>query len=314
MSGTSRMTLPRTILVCLLALLGPGACTLSDEQQQATLAFGQAASNFGDFAAGELREMRARAVQLDLERYRFPGTNQAIASGDYRTVGGALTAERLALRLAGANALKSYGVALIGLITADDAAAARAAGEQLVANLKSLPIAGAALSEEDAGTMTAVLSRVTGFLTAAVKRDALAKIVPVVKPKIDALCGELGRDLDRSKAGAAAALNIVVSSLLVTATANVASGDIGTRYRAVEDFARARDTEDRLALVAQKAGAAVQGCLRANEALATSFSAEGAALADIQAFASIVRELRSYGLALPSGLPVPAGLLDPMGN
>ena len=283
----------------LLLGFGLGACGLTGAQEQATAAFGNSAAHFGGFAATALIDMRERALALDLERYRYPGSDQAIASGAYRNLGGALTTERTALRLRAANALKAYGQALLALLAADSGPATRAAGAGLVSGLQEAGLPGAALGDQDAGSMEGTVSALSGLLTSSIKREALERLVPEVKPKVDVLCSELGRDLDRDKAGAAAALNSVVATLLTTALANVASADPSLRFIAVADFARARDTEEQLVDLAAASRSAAASCLAANAAMAGAFAGGGeSGLVALAGFAAKVASLEGSGFSL----------------
>lgn len=282
-----------------------GACTVSAPEQQAAATFGRAVVALGDYAAQEFPDMRTRAIRLNVERFRFrfPGDESIIKQGGYGDLAGALTPERVSVRVAAANALKSYGTALLTLVRAEDVGSIREAVNRLGGQFRALAANSGGFNQAEAISFNGIVGTLSGLLTSGIKQAALVRIVPAVKPKVDVICTRLGIDLDRSKAGAAAALNIPVTNLLLTAEFNATSTDLETRSRAIAAYALAKETDEHLALVQARGTRAANACLQANADLVRSIveSVGVGSIPNIENFAALVQDLRNAP-AMPGSL------------
>jgi hypothetical protein len=172
---------PRVLrLLALVPALALAACGLTVAQRSAVGTFAGASAASGEFAASELPHMREADMNLNAARAVLRGKT------DLAKLAGAFTPEVIAVRVAAAEALQSYGRLLQALVEDTQQAQLAAASSHFVASFKN--VAGKSLSDGQYQALGTAVEAIGGFIVEHEKKEALLRIVPQVKPDVDRLC------------------------------------------------------------------------------------------------------------------------------
>ncbi len=172
----------------LFALLLSG-CGLADGQRAAVAKFSAASVTLGDLAAQEFARSRADVIAMNTAALEL-----GERTVDADTLDQFVTLERVQLRTAACDALRTYGELLRTLATADDPAALRLAADSFAASLKSF--AALRIEGEQEGAISAAVQFLASGIIEAQRAERVRAIVKQSSPAVRAVADALREDFD----------------------------------------------------------------------------------------------------------------------
>lgn len=310
----SRYMLGRGLSALVLAALS--GCGLTDTERTAVQRFAATAEALGELALEELprmrelqRELKVRAVDVATELEpsspagdrlilntvlgSWPDLTDADQVAAESAFYGDFDADRLALRMNAARALRDYGQALRLLASHSEESELRAASDALTTSLRNIP--GGSLSKGELGLIGSLVQNVGLFLVEQKRKDGIRQIVATSRADVRALILELQVDFDPDEPGVASLVFDATNQVdLVTPVALRNATSDAAKRRAAEDVlfgdASARYLATTATPAATEFGALAERLAELDDALASDTWYAGAFTdAQADAFAELVR-------------------------
>jgi len=283
---------PVSRLLALVPALALAACGLTVAQRSAVGQFAGASAASGEFAASELPHMREAAINLDAASAVLRGRT------DLGKLAGPFTPEVIAVRVAAAEALQSYGRLLQALVEDTQQAQLAAASSHFVASFKN--VAGKSLSDGQYQALGTAVEVIGGFIVERKKKEALMQIVPQVKPDVDKLCDLFIADF--SGTGLQLGQQLAADIDALTADLSIALAELPRSFSDRSFVVQAQALVDRENARAQANSAHAKDTFtrlkQANAQLANVLASETASIEDIVALAKQVQAWASARQAL----------------
>ena len=274
-----------------LVLVLAAGCGLSAADKAAISQFSRAATTVGEVTASELVAMRDAVIQMNVARLTLTGREQGLPGPN--ELEQTFTAQHVTTRVAAANALRSYGEMLLALSEDRPERQLRAAADQFVSSVRSLPDVKQHVTDSQLDAIGTAVQTVGGLVVEWKKKRALESIVPRANPAVARLCDLLAADFDPT--GTQLGAQLVVTTSLLRARSDDAfrrATTPGERASVLTAYRLANANEVRRAELLSRVAQAVRDMKKANAQLTQALANQrDLGAEDLKSFSATVNTL-----------------------
>lgn len=270
-----------------------GGCALTSGQRAAITQFGTAASSLGTTTSTQLLAMREDTIKMNVERLVIVGKSRDPRLAGEQTLDRGFEIKTVQTVMGATNALAAYGQSLNALASDTQTADLKAASDNLVTSLGSLPGFTDAISPKQLSAIGSAIQEVGGIFIEYKRKEAVRIIVLNSRPAVDKLCDLLVRGF--STGGWVETQLLIVQLPLIAEASNAFQSreTFADRRVALDAFRLAFNGNVRRDQVVAQVAEAAQAMKKANTNLADVVERNEITFADIQDFAFRVARLKA---------------------
>lgn len=285
--------------LCLFLVIATilAGCGLTSSQRKEIEAFGLAASTLGASSKEQLNASRDEVI--DMKRYRLAiekvildpkkAKESGIPARDYYfsnvlDLDAGLDRNAIASRVAAVDVLEQYGKLLMAFTTDQHEKEVKEASNKFAKSVGDFPQN--PMTAEEIEGLDHVLTSVGGILVEHRKKEALEKVVPMVAPLIDKICGSLERDFDPTKPGVYGTVDTVQNRLGTTAVDGLKAlpDSMSDRLLLIDGFALAQKNKAGVGTMSARMLKSIASLRKANAQLPEVIKSHKVGFKDIKEF------------------------------